>query len=194
MLLISGESIAIPKLPIGLSRYSWCIRGQNIFVNTSDRPQPIVSWSNRSSFTLLASRRCDIFSTRTRPNKLHQSCFAHAFQIDRDSMFEDIVVSSEALRKVLRQIAKLASSDSKVLILGETGTGKELVARSIHKRSNRADRAFIGVNCTAIPPSLTASELFGHEKGAFTLPARTLDSKIKRLRINKYQFKVPRAS
>jgi formate hydrogenlyase transcriptional activator len=89
-------------------------------------------------------------------------------QIDRDSMFEDIVGSSEALRKVLRQIAKLASSDSTVLILGETGTGKELIARSIHKRSNRADRAFIGVNCGAIPHSLIASELFGHEKGAFT--------------------------
>src|SRR5256712_10667221 len=89
-------------------------------------------------------------------------------QIDRDSMFEDIVGSSEALRKVLRQVAKLASSDSTVLILGETGTGKELIARSIHKRSNRADRAFIGVNCAAIPPSLIASELFGHEKGAFT--------------------------
>jgi formate hydrogenlyase transcriptional activator len=89
-------------------------------------------------------------------------------QIDRDSMFEDIVGSSEALRRVLRQIAKLASSDSTVLILGETGTGKELVARSIHKRSNRADRAFIGVNCAAIPQSLIASELFGHEKGAFT--------------------------
>ena len=89
-------------------------------------------------------------------------------QIDRDSMFEDIVGSSEALRKVLRQIAKLASSDSTVLILGETGTGKELIARSIHKRSNRADRAFIGVNCAAIPQSLIASELFGHEKGAFT--------------------------
>ena len=89
-------------------------------------------------------------------------------QIDRDSMFEDIVGSSEALRKVLRQIAKLASSDSTVLILGETGTGKELIARSIHKRSNRAERAFIGVNCAAIPPSLIASELFGHEKGAFT--------------------------
>jgi formate hydrogenlyase transcriptional activator len=89
-------------------------------------------------------------------------------QIDRDSMFEDIVGSSEALRKVLRQIAKLASSDSTVLILGETGTGKELMARSIHKRSNRADRAFIGVNCAAIPQSLIASELFGHEKGAFT--------------------------
>jgi formate hydrogenlyase transcriptional activator len=89
-------------------------------------------------------------------------------QIDRDSMFEDIVGSSEALRKVLRQIAKLASSDSTVLILGETGTGKELIARSIHKRSNRADGAFIGVNCAAIPQSLIASELFGHEKGAFT--------------------------
>jgi formate hydrogenlyase transcriptional activator len=89
-------------------------------------------------------------------------------QIDRDSMFEDIVGSSETLRKVLRQIAKLASSDSTVLILGETGTGKELIARSIHKRSNRVDRAFIAVNCAAIPQSLIASELFGHEKGAFT--------------------------
>jgi formate hydrogenlyase transcriptional activator len=89
-------------------------------------------------------------------------------QIDRDSMFEDIVGSSEALRKVLRQVAKVAPSDSTVLILGETGTGKELIARAIHKRSNRAGRAFIGVNCAAIPPSLIASELFGHEKGAFT--------------------------
>jgi formate hydrogenlyase transcriptional activator len=89
-------------------------------------------------------------------------------QIDRNSMFEDIVGSSEALRKVLRQVTKVAASDSTVLILGETGTGKELIARSIHKRSRRADRAFIGVNCAAIPPSLIASELFGHEKGAFT--------------------------
>src|SRR5216684_1506609 len=89
-------------------------------------------------------------------------------QIDRDSMFEDIVGSSESLRKVLRQVTKVASSDSTVLILGETGTGKELIARAIHKRSRRADRAFIGVNCAAIPQSLIASELFGHEKGAFT--------------------------
>jgi formate hydrogenlyase transcriptional activator len=89
-------------------------------------------------------------------------------QIDRDSMFEDIVGSSEALRKVLRQVGKVASSDSTVLVLGETGTGKELIARAIHKRSRRAERAFIGVNCAAIPPSLIASELFGHEKGAFT--------------------------
>jgi formate hydrogenlyase transcriptional activator len=89
-------------------------------------------------------------------------------QIDRDSMFEDIVGSSAALGKVLRQVSKVASSDSTILILGETGTGKELIARAIHKRSKRADRAFIGVNCGAIPPSLMASELFGHEKGAFT--------------------------
>jgi formate hydrogenlyase transcriptional activator len=89
-------------------------------------------------------------------------------QIDRDSMFQEIVGSSESLRKVLRQVAKAAPSDSTILLLGETGTGKELVARAIHKRSNRAERAFIGVNCAAIPPSLIASELFGHEKGAFT--------------------------
>ena len=89
-------------------------------------------------------------------------------QIDRDSMFEDIVGSSAALSNVLRQVRKVAHSDSTVLILGETGTGKELIARAIHKRSNRADRAFIGVNCAAITPSLIASELFGHEKGAFT--------------------------
>src|SRR6202008_4979790 len=81
---------------------------------------------------------------------------------------EDILGSSEALRKVLRQVAMVAPSDSTVLILGETGTGKELIARAIHQRSNRADRAFIGVNCAAIPTSLVASELFGHEKGAFT--------------------------
>ncbi len=89
-------------------------------------------------------------------------------QIDRESMFEDIVGSSAVLHKVLRQVRKVAPSDSTILILGETGTGKELIARAIHKRSHRADRAFIGVNCAAIPPSLIASELFGHEKGAFT--------------------------
>jgi formate hydrogenlyase transcriptional activator len=89
-------------------------------------------------------------------------------QIDRDSMFEDIVGSSKALSRVLSQVAKVAPSDSTVLILGETGTGKELIARAIHKRSKRADRAFIGVNCAAIPASLIASELFGYEKGAFT--------------------------
>src|SRR3989475_9549704 len=83
-------------------------------------------------------------------------------------MFEEIVGSSEGLRQVLAEVAKVAPTDSTVLIFGETGTGKELIARAIHKRSTRSTRAFIRVNCAAIPPSLIASELFGHEKGAFT--------------------------
>jgi formate hydrogenlyase transcriptional activator len=89
-------------------------------------------------------------------------------EIDRSSMFEEIVGSSEPLRKVLLQVTRVAPVDSTVLILGETGTGKELIARAIHKRSRCSTRAFIRVNCAAIPPSLIASELFGHEKGAFT--------------------------
>ncbi len=89
-------------------------------------------------------------------------------EIVRSSMFEEIVGSSDALRTVLAQIAKVAPTDSTVLIQGETGTGKELIARAIHNRSRRGSRAFIRVNCAAIPPSLLASELFGHEKGAFT--------------------------
>jgi PAS domain S-box-containing protein len=89
-------------------------------------------------------------------------------EIDKVSMFEEIVGSSEPLRRVLVQVAKVAATDSTVLILGETGTGKEMIARAIHRRSKRANRAFIRVNCAAIPPTLIASELFGHEKGAFT--------------------------
>jgi len=88
--------------------------------------------------------------------------------IDRFSMYEAIVGSSEPLRLVLSQISKVAPTDSTVLISGETGTGKELIASAIHKRSKRSARAFIRVNCAAIPPSLIAAELFGHEKGAFT--------------------------
>src|ERR1700678_38612 len=80
----------------------------------------------------------------------------------------EIVGESEALRSVLEQVKLVAPTDSTVLILGETGTGKELIARAIHKLSNRSSRPFIRVNCAAIPASLIASELFGHEKGAFT--------------------------
>jgi formate hydrogenlyase transcriptional activator len=89
-------------------------------------------------------------------------------ETDSASTFEGIVGSSEALRKVLLHISKVALADCTVLILGESGTGKELVASAIHKRSNRASRPFIRVNCASIPDSLIASELFGHEKGAFT--------------------------
>jgi formate hydrogenlyase transcriptional activator len=89
-------------------------------------------------------------------------------EIERSSMFEEIVGSSEELRQVLAQVSKVAPTDSTVLILGETGTGKELIARAIHNLSKRSTRAFIRVNCAAIPPALVASELFGHEKGSFT--------------------------
>ena len=89
-------------------------------------------------------------------------------EIDRASMFEEIVGTSAALQAVLSRISKVAPTDSTVLITGETGTGKELVARAIHRRSPRASRAFVSVNCAAIPRDLIASELFGHEKGAFT--------------------------
>jgi formate hydrogenlyase transcriptional activator len=99
---------------------------------------------------------------------LRQENTALRAQIGHSSIFEEIVGSSEPLRKVLAHVGKVAPTDSTVLILGETGTGKELVARAIHRRSKRAARVFAGVNCGAIPASLIASELFGHEKGAFT--------------------------
>jgi PAS domain S-box-containing protein len=89
-------------------------------------------------------------------------------EVDQASMYEEIVGSSPALQATLTSISMVAPTDSTVLILGETGTGKELIARAIHRRSKRADRAFVGVNCAAIAPALIASELFGHEKGAFT--------------------------
>jgi formate hydrogenlyase transcriptional activator len=101
-------------------------------------------------------------------DQLYKENIALREEIDKVSMFEEIVGSSEPLRQVLTQVAKVAATDSTVLILGETGTGKEMIARAIHRRSKRANRAFIRVNCAAIPPSLIASELFGHEKGAFT--------------------------
>ncbi len=89
-------------------------------------------------------------------------------EVDRVSMFEEIVGASPALQTVLSSIVKVAPTDSTVLITGETGTGKELIARAIHKHSQRSGQAFISVNCASIPSSLIASELFGHEKGAFT--------------------------
>jgi len=89
-------------------------------------------------------------------------------EIDQAFMVDDIVGSSPVLQSVFSSIVKVAPTDTTILISGETGTGKELIARAIHKRSRRSDQAFVGINCAAIPPSLIASELFGHEKGAFT--------------------------
>src|SRR4029077_12978517 len=110
----------------------------------------------------------DIDDRKRDEERLQQENAALREEINQAPMFGDIVGSSEPLQKVLAQVSKVALSDSTVLVLGETGTGKELIARAIHKRSKRASRPFIGVNCGAIPTSLIASELFGHEKGAFT--------------------------
>ena len=101
-------------------------------------------------------------------DRLHEENVVLREEIDQRSMFEEIIGSSRPVKSVLSRVAKVAPMDCTVLITGETGTGKELVARAIHKRSNRAGRAFVGFNCAGIPPSLIASELFGHEKGAFT--------------------------
>ena len=101
-------------------------------------------------------------------DQLHDENLALREQIDQAFMFEEIVGSSPALQTVLSSIVKVAPTDSTVLITGETGTGKELIARAIHKHSQRSGQAFVSVNCASIPSSLIASELFGHEKGAFT--------------------------
>jgi transcriptional regulator with GAF, ATPase, and Fis domain len=101
-------------------------------------------------------------------DQLYKENLALREEIDVNRMFEEIVGSSPALQVVLSRVAKVAPTDSTVLITGETGTGKELIARAIHKRSQRASHAFVSVNCAAIPRDLIASELFGHEKGAFT--------------------------
>jgi formate hydrogenlyase transcriptional activator len=110
----------------------------------------------------------DIDDHKQAQQRLQNENIALREEVDQASMFEEIVGSSAVLRRVLSQVAKVAPTDSTVLILGETGTGKELIARAIHNRSNRSTRAFVRVNCAAIPQSLIASELFGHEKGAFT--------------------------
>jgi formate hydrogenlyase transcriptional activator len=110
----------------------------------------------------------DIDERKRAEERLRLENVALREEIDKASMFEEIVGTSPALKAVLSRISKVAPSDSTVLITGETGTGKELVARAIHRRSKRASRAFVSVNCSAIPRDLIASELFGHEKGAFT--------------------------
>ena len=105
---------------------------------------------------------------RALKDQLYKENLALRDEIDRASMFEEIVGASPALQAVLAWVAKVGPTDSTVLITGETGTGKELIARAIHKRSRRSGRAFVSVNCAALAASLISSELFGHEKGAFT--------------------------
>src|ERR1700719_4565471 len=110
----------------------------------------------------------DIEDRKRAEERMRNENLALREEIDRYSMFEEVVGTSPALRAVLSRVFKVAPVDSTVLITGETGTGKELVARAIHRRSRRSSRAFVSVNCAAIPRGLIASELFGHEKGSFT--------------------------
>jgi PAS domain S-box-containing protein len=110
----------------------------------------------------------DIDDRKRSEERLQQENVALRQEIDETSMFEEIVGASSGLAAVLSRVSKVANSDSTVLITGETGTGKELVARAIHERSGRSSGAFVAVNCAAIPRELITSELFGHEKGAFT--------------------------
>jgi formate hydrogenlyase transcriptional activator len=112
--------------------------------------------------------RIDIEAHKGSKEQAQRENLALREEIDAMAMFEEIVGSSSRLQAVLARVTKVAPTDSTVLITGETGTGKELIARAIHKRSDRANRPFVSVNCAAIPRDLIASELFGHEKGAFT--------------------------
>jgi PAS domain S-box-containing protein len=110
----------------------------------------------------------DIDERKKAEDRLRQENVALREEVDKASMFEEIVGASPALAAVLSRVAKVATTESTVLITGETGTGKELIARAIHRRSRRSSGAFVAVNCAAIPRELIASELFGHERGAFT--------------------------
>ncbi len=110
----------------------------------------------------------DIDDRKAAEQRLQDENVSLREEIDKASMFEEIVGTSRSLKAILSRIAKVAPTDSTVLITGETGTGKELIARAVHKRSQRSGRPFVTMNCAALPPTLVASELFGHEKGAFT--------------------------
>jgi len=137
-------------------RYRWFLIGYNPF---RDGQGGIVRWYATAT---------NIDAGRNSGERAQNENIALREAFDHSSMFEEIVGSCQSLRRVLRAVDKVAATDSTVLILGETGTGKELIARAIHKRSPRSAGAFIRVNCAAIPRELIASELFGHEKGAFT--------------------------
>jgi formate hydrogenlyase transcriptional activator len=136
--------------------YRWFLARYN---PVRDEPGRVIRWYISCT---------DIDDRKRAEERLQHENVALREELDKASMFEEIVGVSPALTIVLARVSKVASSDSTVLITGETGTGKELVARAIHRRSKRSSRAFIAVNCAAIPRDLIASELFGHEKGAFT--------------------------
>ena len=137
-------------------KYRWFLHRYNPLL---DKQGEVVRWYTTGT---------DIDDRKRAEDRVRNENVALREEIERSSMFEEIVGSSDALSNVLSLVSKVAPTDSTVLILGETGTGKELIARAIHKGSKRSSRAFIRVNCAAIPRDLIASELFGHERGAFT--------------------------
>lgn len=161
-LISEGRALGVLQL---ISRREYAFAGQDLEFLDQVASQIAITLRNALRYDEVTATNSQLVKAEERSRN---ESLALREQIERASMFEDIVGSSPALRSVLFQIGKVAPSDSTVLILGETGTGKELIARAIHKRSMNAKRAFIAVNCSAIPPSLIASELFGHEKGAFT--------------------------
>jgi transcriptional regulator with GAF, ATPase, and Fis domain len=116
----------------------------------------------------MASAVMVIADPKQSEEKLKHENIALREEINKAALFDEIVGTSSALQRVLSLVAKVAPTDASVLVTGETGTGKELVARAIHRQSRRSSRAFVSVNCAAIPRDLIASELFGHEKGSFT--------------------------
>ncbi|WP_228486865.1 sigma 54-interacting transcriptional regulator [Paludibaculum fermentans] len=124
-----------------------------------------MSMENTRLYTDLQERETRISALK---DQLYRENLALRDEVDRVSMFEEIVGSSKPLQAALSRITNVAPTDSTVFISGETGTGKELIARAVHKRSRRSGRAFVSVNCAALAPTLISSELFGHEKGAFT--------------------------
>ena len=155
--LARGAPFEIEQRALGREgQYRWFLIRYNPFRDEQGR---LVLWY--ATGTDIDDRKRNEERTKNENIALRES-------FDQSLMFEEIVGSSQSLRKVLKAVDKVAATDSTVLILGETGTGKELIARAIHKRSPRSSRAFIRVNCAAMPSELIASELFGHEKGAFT--------------------------
>jgi formate hydrogenlyase transcriptional activator len=137
-------------------KYRWFLGRGNPLKDDQGR---ITRWYNTAT---------DIEDRKRAEEEIRKENIVLREELGKTSMFEEVIGTSSALQMVLARAAKVAPTDSTVLIMGETGTGKELIARAIHKRSKRSERPFISVNCAAVPSSLIMSELFGHEKGAFT--------------------------
>jgi PAS domain S-box-containing protein len=150
--------------------YRWMLHHK---IAERDEHGQIIKWYG-SSIDIEDRKRAEDFlqealnEVKKLRDQLYKENIALRDEIDKASMFEEIVGTSAALQVVISRLSKVAPTDSTVLITGDTGTGKELIARAVHKRSQRSSRAFVSVNCAAIPRDLIASELFGHEKGSFT--------------------------